>query len=104
MPTRILSNPASIVERKRPPAPIIHTADLAFTATVIPSGKNAGKILIVGGIEKDTDKNGAGIFLKLYSTELYDPASNTFAPGPMMNSNRFDAVAVQLPPASVRPD
>ncbi|MDO8434492.1 MAG: kelch repeat-containing protein [Candidatus Binatus sp.] len=49
------------------------------------------------------DKNGGGIFLKLSSTELYDPATNTFAPGPEMNWRRLDAVAVQLPPASVRP-
>ncbi len=72
---------------------------VAHTASAIPSGINAGKILIAGGIDKDTDKNGSGIFLKLYSTELYDPATNTFAPGPMMNRERFDAVAVQLPPA-----
>jgi hypothetical protein len=88
------------------PGPAMNKRRVAHTATVILSGKNAGKILIAGGIEKDTDKNGSGIVLKLYSTELYDPATNTFTPGPMMNLNRFDAVAVQLPPAppiSVRP-
>jgi hypothetical protein len=83
--------------------PAMHAACALCTATVIRSGKNAGKILIAGGIEKDTDKNGSGIFRKLYSTELYDPATNTFAPGPRMNSDRFDAVAVQLPPAARTP-
>jgi hypothetical protein len=81
------------------PGPAMNTRRVAHTATVILSGKNAGRILIAGGIEKDTDKNGSGIFLKLCSTELYDPATNTFAPGPKMNWERFDAVAVQLPPA-----
>src|SRR5208282_3238467 len=81
------------------PGPTMNIRRVAHTATVIRWGKNAGKILIAGGIEKDTDKNGSGIFLKLYSTELYDPATNTFAPGPKMNWDRFDAVAVQLPPA-----
>ncbi len=81
------------------PGPAMNIRRVAHTASAIPSGINAGKILIAGGIDKDTDKNGSGIFLKLYSTELYDPATNTFAPGPMMNRERFDAVAVQLPPA-----
>ena len=75
---------------------------VAQTATVIASGKNAGKILIAGGMEEDIDKNGSGIAHSLSSTELYDPATNTFAPPgdtPEMNGMRFDAVAVQLPPA-----
>ena len=79
--------------------PVMNKPRVAHTATVILSGKNAGKILLAGGIEKDTDKNGSGIFLYLRSTELYDPATNTLAPGPMMNLDRFDAVAVQLPSA-----
>ena len=41
------------------------------TATLLTSGPNAGKILIVGGATDDTDV--------LDSTELYDPASNTFS-------------------------
>ncbi len=85
------------------PGPTMNMRRVGHTATTILSGTNAGKILIAGGMEEDTDKNGAGIFHALYSTELYDPATNTFAPGPMMNSNRVDAVAVQLPPASVLP-
>ena len=85
------------------PGPAMDKRRVAHTATVILSGKNAGRILIAGGIEKDTDKNGSGIFRKLYSTELDDPATNTFAPGPRMNSDRFDAVAVQLPPAARTP-
>lgn len=72
---------------------------VAHTATVILSGKNAGKILIAGGMDKDADKNGGGVDHGVSSTELYDPATNTFAPGPKMNWDRLDAVAVQLPPA-----
>jgi len=47
------------------------------TATAIPSGPNAGKILLSGGKGADTSE--------LSSTELYDPATNRFSPGPAMN-------------------
>ena len=79
--------------------PAMNTRRFGHTATVILSGKNAGKILIAGGMEKDSDKNGGGVAISVSSTELYDPATNTFAPGPKMNWSRLDAVAVQLPPA-----
>jgi hypothetical protein len=81
------------------PGPAMNKRRVAHTATPILSGKNAGRILIAGGIEKDTDKNGSGLFRNLYSTELYDPVTSTFAPGPTMNWDRYEAVAVQMPPA-----
>ncbi|MGH7813169.1 MAG: Kelch repeat-containing protein [Candidatus Binataceae bacterium] len=84
------------------PGPPMNTPRVAHTATVIRSGKNAGKILIAGGIQKDVDKDGRGILVTLSSTELYDPVTNKFAPPadtPKMNEPRFDTVAVQLPPA-----
>jgi len=83
------------------PGPAMNIRRVAHTATVILSGKNAGRILIAGGMEEDIDKNGSGIAHSLSSTELYDPATNTFAPGPKMNWDRIDAVAVQLPPAPI---
>jgi hypothetical protein len=81
------------------PGPAMSTRRVAHTATLIISGKNAGKILIAGGMDKDIDKNGDGVAHSVSSTELYDPATNTIAPGPDMNWSRADAVAVQLPPA-----
>lgn len=71
------------------------TGRAGHTATVIISGKNTGKILIAGGVNSD----GVNPVATLSSTELYDPATNTFAPGPKMNWARADAVAIQLPPA-----
>ncbi len=77
------------------PGPSMSTGRAGHTATVIISGKNTGKILIAGGVNSD----GVHPVATLSSTELYDPATNTFAPGPEMNWARADAVAVQLPPA-----
>ncbi|MCL5044700.1 MAG: hypothetical protein M1336_05370 [Deltaproteobacteria bacterium] len=47
-----------------------------YTATVIGAGVNAGKILLVGGLLQDHER----VRTPLASTELYDPATNTFAP------------------------
>jgi hypothetical protein len=77
----------------------MNTRRVVHTATLILSGKNTGKILIAGGMDEDADHNGGGIFHGVSSTELYNPVTNTFAPGPKMNWERADAVAVQLPPA-----
>ncbi len=77
------------------PGPSMNTGRAGHTATVILSGKNTGKILIAGGVDSD----GVHPAAALSSTELYDPVTNTFAPGPNMNWARVDAVAVQLPPA-----
>ncbi len=85
------------------PGPAMNTRRFAHTATAILSGKNAGKILIAGGMNEDVDKNGGGVAISVSSTELYDPATNSFAPGPKMNWDRLDAVAVQLPPAPPAP-
>jgi hypothetical protein len=75
--------------------PSMNTGRAGHTATVILSGINAGKILIAGGVKT----LGTRPVVTPSSTELYDPATNTFAPGPRMNWERADAVAVQLPPA-----
>jgi|SRR5208282_2747802 len=75
------------------PGPSMNFPRARHTATTILSGRNAGKILIAGGMQKD------GIVYS--SIELYGPATNRFAPSgdtPEMNWVRFDAVAVQLPP------
>ncbi len=55
--------------------PIMQPAAVAFTATVISSGKNAGRILFVGGTQLGGAWNDA-------PTELYDPATDKFERGP----------------------
>ncbi|MGH7814099.1 MAG: Kelch repeat-containing protein [Candidatus Binataceae bacterium] len=67
------------------------TADdrVEATATVIPSGPNAGRILIAGGWE-------AGV-RSLASTAIYDPAANLFAAGPAMRIVREDHTATIIP-------
>lgn len=66
---------------------VMHSARYATTATLLTSGK----VLIAGG----ADTNGHG----LSSTELYDPATNSFAGADIaaMRHHRFDAVAILLP-------
>lgn len=77
------------------PGPSMSGERMADTATVIPAGPNAGKILIAGG---DGSSFAGGKFHSgiLASTELYDPASNTFAPGPFMNVARESATATAI--------
>ena len=59
--------------------PEMNAARQFHTAAVIASGPNAGKVLLAGGL----GDNGT-----LASTELYDPAANTFAVGPDMKAAR----------------
>jgi hypothetical protein len=59
-------------------APAMNAARQYQTAVLITLGPNAGKVLIAGGLGNST----------LASTELYDPATNTFAVGPNMNAAR----------------
>lgn len=64
----------------------------AATSTLLPSGK----VLIAGG----DDNSGLGH--PLGSTELYDPATNTFAAStPSMNNSRLLATATLLPNGKV---
>jgi hypothetical protein len=56
-----------------PLGPRMNDGRWLHTATVITSGSAAGKILLAGGFPEESD----GV---LASTELYDPATNTFAP------------------------
>ena len=66
----------------------MNTARVFATATLLPSGK----VLIAGGL-------GSGESTILSSTELYDPATNSFAPAAntaTMNSARFLATATLL--------
>jgi len=67
----------------------MNTARLDATATLLPSGQ----VLIAGGNGDDTSG-------PLSSTELYDPASNSFAAASdtaTMNTARTSAVAILLP-------
>jgi len=56
-------------------------------------GKNAGKILIAGGFDR---KHAPIAFDPLASTELYDPADNTFLRGPRMADHDAGYPAVEL--------
>ncbi len=76
------------------PGPSMSGERMAHTATVIPSGPNAGKILIAGGDGYSFTSHGYSGMLA--STELYDPASNKFAPGPFMNVARESATATVI--------
>jgi hypothetical protein len=51
-----------------------------------------GKVLIAGGNDGNGDLN---------STELYDVATNTFAPGPSMIAARYAGAAALLPNGKV---
>ncbi len=55
---------------------------------LINRGSDAGKVLITGGDGRD--------FCPLASTELYDPATNSFARGPAMRAARVDHTATVL--------
>jgi len=70
--------------------------------TVDRSGHSAtllsnGKVLIAGGTETTTDGNG----ITLSSTELFDPSSQTFTPGPSMSVGRTGTMATTLPNGKV---
>jgi hypothetical protein len=73
-------------------SPSMNSARRGATATLLPNGK----VLIAGGccdIHNDTALN---------STELYDPATNSFAAStPSMNSARVEATATLLPNGKV---
>ena len=58
------------------------------TVTVIAVGKNGGKVLIAGGLADDAGP--------LASTELYDPATDSFATGPGMTIDRDDHTATWI--------
>jgi Galactose oxidase, central domain/Kelch motif len=66
----------------------LKTARAEHTATLISSGPNAGKILVAGGEQGDTHL--------LSSTEIYDPATNTFEPGPPMLEARSEHIAITI--------
>jgi len=71
--------------------PVMNTTRTGATATLLPNGK----VLIAGGTN-DLD----GVILN--STELYDPATNTFAGStPSMNTGRYLATAALLPNGKV---
>jgi hypothetical protein len=63
----------------------------AHTATLLPNGK----VLVAGGC------CGQGPVAALSSTEIYNPASGTFEPGPWLNFNRYGHAAIPLPDGSV---
>jgi hypothetical protein len=53
-----------------------------------------GKVLIAGGFGGTGGPGGFGDYLA--TTEIYDPAPNSFAPGPAMNAPRANATATLL--------
>jgi Galactose oxidase, central domain/Abnormal spindle-like microcephaly-assoc'd, ASPM-SPD-2-Hydin len=73
--------------------PVMNTPRRSATATLLPNGK----VLIAGGWNTNSH-------IDLSSTELYDPAANTFAPPaatPVMNTARDQATATLLPNGKV---
>jgi len=87
-----LYNPLNNTFASRAGTAKMNVARQQATATLLPDGK----VLIAGGF----DVNG----MALASTELYDPATNTFAPPAgtaKMNATRVDATATLLPNGKV---
>jgi len=79
IPSRKLTELYNPVTNAFEPGPQMNTARFGATASVLPSGPNAGKILLVGGFADQADPKNSIAIVPLTSTELYDPASNTFA-------------------------
>ncbi len=59
------------------------------TATLLPTGK----VLVTGGADQDNNA--------LSSTELFDPATGTWSPGPSMSTARYQHTATLLPNGKV---
>ena len=78
-----------LLNRFAPSPPVMNEGRTEATATVITVGPNAGKVLVAGGFNESP----------FASTQLYDPATNTFARGPLAHGAPGTVVAVQLPPA-----
>jgi hypothetical protein len=90
-----LYDPASNSFAPAASTPTMNHARSAVTATLLFSGK----VLIAGG-----GAGEGGFFTPLNSVELYDPASNSFAPAaalPTMNTARDSAAAALLPNGEV---
>ena len=71
------------------PGPSMNVARTHHTATLIVAGRNSGRILIAGG-DSTTD------YHPLATTELFDPLTNRFLPGPNMNTVRESQTATVL--------
>ena len=73
--------------------PSMNAARASATATLLPNGQ----VLIAGGFRNVTSNTGS-----LFSTEIYDPATNSFAAStPSMNDSRDSAMATLLPNGKV---
>jgi Galactose oxidase, central domain/Kelch motif len=84
------------------PGPPMRACRSQHVAITIASGPEEGKILIAGGVEQCPEPIGRRTASSVAfppSTELYDPATNRFEPGPPMRGNPGDVTAVQLPAA-----
>ncbi|MBF6558935.1 MAG: hypothetical protein IVW56_01500 [Candidatus Binataceae bacterium] len=79
-----LFDPAS--NRFAPSPPVMNEGRTRATATVITLGPNAGKILVAGGYSESP----------FASTELYDPATDTFSRGPDMSDERNSHTATVI--------
>jgi len=83
--------------------PEMHSRRSQHVAIPIAYGPNKGKILIAAGvdvgIELKCDEHAKCSEIQLSSTELYDPITNAFEPGPSMYDTPGRVVAVQLPAA-----
>lgn len=70
----------------------------AHSATLLPNGK----VLVAGGIVKVSSKDILGSIGSIQkTTEIYDPATNTWTRGPDMRHPRAGHVAVSLPDGKV---
>ncbi len=84
-----LYNPATNSFRR---GPAMRAARAFHTATLLTAGPRAGQILIAGG---QTNRDHEG-YLLLTSTELYDPGTRRFAPGPNLHTGREEHTATPI--------
>lgn len=72
--------------------PAMRAGRLRHTATVLTAGPRAGEVLMAGGEGEGKSKD----FVELASTELYDPATRTFTPGPNLRTARDEHTATVI--------
>jgi hypothetical protein len=65
---------------------------LLFAAARLPSGK----VIATGGVAGSGER-----FTVFNTTEIYDPSTDTWSPGPPMSSPRFGHVAIALPSGGI---
>jgi len=70
------------------PPPVMLEGRIGAAAMLIKNGPNAGKVLVTGGINRES---GA-----LKRSELYDPSDSTFSMGPNLSADFYSQPAIEI--------